>query len=290
MKPVIVIAGPTASGKSSLGISLAKSINGYVVNGDSRQVYRGYPISTAQPQPEIILADGTWIVEGIPHYMYGITDIGSDYNVYRYKQDITDVINLHQVNYPILVGGTGLYIDSYIYDYNLEANQISEYSRKELNSYTTDELKDILGNRLDNLNESDRENKVRIIREIEKMGEVSTRGEEVKSIYIYLDLPMEKLEENIRERIEMMFEQGLENEARTFSSKYDSPKIIGIDEFKPYFNNEITIEEVKQNIFTHTRQYAKRQKTWFKRNRDAIVVDNLDNAMDEVKSRLDRMI
>ncbi len=189
-----------------------------------------------------------------------------------------------------MVGGTGLYIDSYIYDYNLEANQASKYSKEELNSYTTDELKDILGNRLYLLNESDRQNKVRIIREIEKMGTVSTKGVEINNIYIYLDLPMEKLEQNIRERIEIMFEKGLENEAHAFFSNYRVPKIIGIHEFKPYFDNEITIEEVKQNIFTHTRQYAKRQKTWFKRNRDAIVVDNLDNAMDEVKSRLDRMI
>ena len=92
MKPIIVIAGTTASGKSDLALELAKKINGYVINGDSRQIYKEFKIATAQPVPDKIKKDGTWIIDGIEHFLYGFVSIKSDYNIFKYQNDVKKIL------------------------------------------------------------------------------------------------------------------------------------------------------------------------------------------------------
>ncbi|MBI2357105.1 tRNA (adenosine(37)-N6)-dimethylallyltransferase MiaA [Candidatus Dojkabacteria bacterium] len=288
MKPIIVISGPTASGKSDIAIDIAKRINGYIINADSRQIYKEVPISTAQPLPEKRNKDGGILVDGVLHYLYGFIDLNNHYNIYKYNKDVKRVIELNPDMTPILVGGTGLYIDSYIYNYQLTENPTSSFSREYLNSLSIQELKAILGDKLQMLNESDQNNPVRIIRKIESSSKAPTKGERRNFVYLYLDIEIEELEKRIKERIEKMLDNGLEKEAQSILKQTSDkenilPKIIGITEFSPYFKNENTLEEVKKDIYTHTRQYAKRQITWFKRNKDIIRIKGLKDALRKVK-------
>lgn len=308
MKPLIVIAGCTASGKSDLAIKLAKQIGGYIINADSKQVYREFKIATSQPIPNKIKKDGKWIIDGIEHYLYGFVSIKSDYNIFKYQNDVKNILNKKEKDnqYPILVGGTGLYIDSIVYNYLLTQtntsttkNKINGYDRDYLSSLGIDELKTLIKEKLPNfnfeeLNQSDRNNPRRLIRLIENSPIKATKGEILNHKYFVLHIEKEKLENNIKLRIEKMFEKGLLEEARAVYENYylkisnsnqqdskeaikikNSLNIIGFKELIPYFKKEKSLEEVKESIFIHTRQYAKRQRTWFKKNDATISIKDI---------------
>lgn len=293
MLPTIVVSGPTASGKSNLALEIAKHFECVIINADSRQIYSEFPIATAQPTPESISPQGVWKVQNIDHYMYGFKSIIDGYDIHQYNYDLKQVLGNIGNRNNILTGGTGLYIDSYIYNYNLSQKNIQESYRKELQSLSKDSLKQILGNRIQTLNNSDRENPVRLIREIER-GEITTlerRGDMRDCIYLYLDIDTSILESNIESRIETMLEAGLEKEALNYfkmKTENELPKIIGLEEFDGYFKRQISIEEVKKLIYLHTRQYAKRQRTWFARNKEIVKVKGLQDAVREIEIRIGR--
>ncbi len=127
---LIVIAGATASGKSDIAIRLAKDIGGYIVNGDSRQIYKYLDIGTAKPTPDKVLSDGSWIVDGIRHYLFSFVDPKDSYTLYDYQHSVQEILNREE-GIPILTGGTGLYIDSVVFNYNLKQNT----STLDLSSY-----------------------------------------------------------------------------------------------------------------------------------------------------------
>jgi tRNA dimethylallyltransferase len=157
MPPIIVIAGPTATQKSKLALELAKQIDGIIINSDSRQVYKELQIGTAQPQPDYIInKDNQWIIEDIPHYMYGYTSITQKFNLYTYQKDVYSL--LKQLDKPaILVGGTGLYIDAVVFGYKLVEAPPKE--RSSLQKLSISELWDqIPKSLLSKLNESDKYN------------------------------------------------------------------------------------------------------------------------------------
>jgi tRNA dimethylallyltransferase len=213
---IIVIAGTTASGKSSLSLKLANKVNGVIINGDSRQIYKEISIGTSKPNIHD-MAD-------IPHYLYGFVSVKDKYNIYKYQRDISKVLNnIPKDKIPIIVGGTGLYIDSVIYNYNL--------SKK-------------------------------------------SKGEALKHLYFVVDKPKDILKENIGKRIDEMFDKGLLEEnieiRKKKLSKYPALKTIGYAEFDGYFKREKTLDEVKNEIVKNTIDYAKRQRTWFRRNKDAV--------------------
>lgn len=286
MKP-IVIAGPTGVGKSRLAIEIAKEVNGYIVNADSRQIYKEIPIASAQPKPDSI-KNGVYIVDGVSHYMYGTMQLDSPYNVSMFNSDIEQVIEGKRIENPnqtpIIVGGTGLYIDSYIFQYSLPVDSQKNITRSTLEKMSVEELSETLGNIEERLNSSDRKNKVRLIREIEKGSNVEvSKGDMRPCTYFYINASIESIEGIIRERISQMIEDGLESEAKSIYDKYVNkkiliPKVIGIDEFSSYFRGDSTIEEVTELIYLHTRQYAKRQITWFKRNdhKKSLKFDNIE--------------
>lgn len=287
MKEILVIAGPTASGKSSLALEIAKEVNGYIINADSRQVYREIPICTAQPVPDNITPDGSWIINGIEHFLYGFRSIQDGYNVYRYRNDVNEILNRksNRERIPIITGGTGLYIDSVVFNYQLQSgNNQPDFSRNYLQTLSVDELQQIVGDSLFTLNDSDKRNPVRLIRIIEKSGETTTKGSPIPHKYFLIDPTNEELESNILKRIEEMFNNGVVEQNRQVWEKYkeDLPKslnTIGFTEFIPYFKEEITIEQVKENLFIHTRQYAKKQRTWFKRNTDTQKVKSVEEIL-----------
>lgn len=283
-KPIIVLAGPTASGKSTLALKLAKDFNGYVINADSRQVYKELKIGTAQPKPDKI-QNGIWYIDGIRHYLYGHISAKDRYNLFEYQQDVQKILD-RENGLPILVGGTGLYIDCIVYNYILQKNseQNTEYSREELEEMSIKKLQSLIDkNSLDKLNSSDIKNPIRLIRAIERGGINQKRSEPLNYIYLYLDSAPEALEDRIKQRVELMLTDGLLEENnkllnRGFTYSLSSMHSIGYKDFEEYFLKKKSIEQVRDEIVLHSIQYAKRQRTWFKKHEDLVKIDNYKEA------------
>lgn len=286
-RPIIVIAGPTASGKSSLAIKLAKDIDGAIINADSRQIYKELTIGTARPTKKEM--------EGVPHHLYGHISVKKDYNIYKYQQDVKKVLStIPNEKTPMLVGGSGLYIDSVIFNYKLdnseakgEEEKIKE-GRGKLNNLSVDQLQNLIKKKnpklLAQLNESDRKNPVRLIRVLES-GRKKVRGQAFKHIYFVVDVSKEELDERIDVRTEEMFRKGLLEEniriRKEGLDSYQALKSIGYQEFGKYFQENASIEEVKEDIIKNTKKYAKRQKTWFRRHNHAIWTNDYNLILEE---------
>ena len=162
---IIVLTGCTASGKSSIGIKLAKKIDAVIINADSRQIYKELTIGTAKPIPDTIKGK-TYYIENIPHYLYSTVSIKEDYNIYQYQKDVKEILKKIPTTTPvILLGGTGLYIDSIIKNFQLKET----VDKRNYDIYSISQLKNIVGSsKLKQLNESDRENPRRLIRILQK--------------------------------------------------------------------------------------------------------------------------
>jgi len=289
--PIIVIAGPTASGKSNIAISLAKKINGYIINADSRQVYKELKIGTAQPVSKRIEGN-IWYVDGIRHFLYGYKSLTEPFNISIYQKDVQNILNSHG-GIPILVGGTGLYIDCIVYNYDLRNEDLDTEKRKFLSKLSTKELQNLINlNTLKMMNESDKRNPRRLIRIIEgrkinKKGIDRKKNTSLKNIYFVIDIPRGELKKKIAKRVNLMFKEGLEKEVESLFNTYDSGlpsfNTIGYQEFRGYFNKEKTLNEVKGDILTHTYQYAKRQKTWFRRNKNIIWIKDAKRILQEAE-------
>lgn len=274
---MVIIAGPTASGKSDVGLELAKKIDGYIVNADSRQVYRHLDIGTAKPQFKKEIEKNVYTIDGINHYLFNIVDPTFNYTLYHYQRDVGQVLN-REKGIPILVGGTGLYIDSVVFNYILTKKN----SERDLSKKTVKELQHLAKPYLDRMNRSDRENRHRLIRAVARGGVDKLKGREIDNIYFVINLPKSVLESRVRERIEQMFRDGLLQENKkllemsyTYSDK--GMNSIGYIEFKEYFEKIISLEEVKENIYRNTMKYIKRQNTWFRRNSNSIWIEDLND-------------
>ncbi len=272
---IIVLAGPTASGKSDIAISLAKQIGGYIINGDSRQVYTDLNIGTSKPKFDKKVSKGQDIKDGITHYLYDYINPKDNFTLYEYQRDVNTVLN-NTKGIPILVGGSGLYIDSVIFNYHL-VNNSKDISN--LESKSVDELQTFAKDFLDEMNESDRSNRHRLIRAIERGGVNREKGKELENIYFVIDIDKEILKERVKERIERMFKDGLLEENISLLDKgytYENKGMnsIGYREFKEYFENNKSIDDVKEEIFKNTMAYIKRQRTWFRRNKGSIWINN----------------
>ncbi len=268
---IIVIAGPTASGKSDIAIKLAKKVDGYIINGDSRQVYKYLNIGTAKPK----FQDSEHMIDGIKHYLYDFVDPKSNFTLFEYQLAVNDILTKEK-GIPILVGGSGLYIDSVVFNYLLTKNDDTDTT---LQNKSVEELKELAKEYLPNMNVSDRENKHRLIRAIQRKGINQKKGNTLNNRYFVLDVEKEILEKKVRERIEKMFKEGLLEENISLLEKgytYEDKGMnsIGYIEFKEYFDKKKTLEEVKEDIYRNSMSYIKRQKTWFKRNKGSIWANN----------------
>ena len=284
LRPIIVIAGPTATGKSDLAVRLAKQIGGVIINADSRQIYKELNIGTAKPNESSF--------ENIPHYLFGYVSVKDNFNLYQYQKDVYSLFNTIPSSQPIiLVGGTGLYIDSVIYNYKLNNQETDLNLRNNLNQLSLQELQQqIAPEVLEKLNNSERNNARRLIRIIERKDMMMDKGEEYPNKYFVCDYPEEILNQRIALRVDKMFEEGLEEEAKHLFDlgyyEYPALNSIGYREFLEYFNGSKTLEDVKNEIILNTRKYIKRQRTWFKRNSNTIWTNDFDLILKESQNLL----
>ena len=286
MNKVIVVLGPTAVGKTKLSIELAKKLNGEIINADSTQVYKGLDIATAKVTNEE--------KENIVHHLFDIKDITEDYTVYDYQKDCRNKIDelLKNNKTPILVGGTGLYIKSALYNYEFdEMNIKNDYSE-----YTNDELYNKLLS-IDKNTTIHKNNRKRIEHALdyyESTGKVlgSIKSDKLlyDTLFIGLTTDRDTLYKRINDRVDKMVDNGLLIEAKKiYDTKIRTKAVltpIGYKELFPYFENNKSLEECLEQIKQNSRRYAKRQFTWFNNQMSVnwfnVDFNNFNNTIDEV--------
>lgn len=285
---IIVITGPTGVGKTKLSISLAKKYNAEIINGDAIQVYRGLDIGSAKVREDE--------KEGIVHHLFDIKDVSEDYSIYNYQIDcrnkIKDITN--RGKNVIIVGGTGLYIKSALYDYTLEKE---DSNKDDYEGISTEDLYKRLIE-LDKDIEIDRFNRRRIIR---ALNYYYTNGCSIKEkkngnkllydcIFIGLTTDRNVLYEKINERVDKMINEGLLDEVKSFYDKgiRSKPLLsgIGYKELYSYLDGDITLEDAISLIKRNSRRYAKRQYTFFNNQFDikwfSVNYDNFFSTIDDV--------
>lgn len=283
IKPtVIVIGGPTASGKSNLAVKLAQKINGEIISADSMQIYKEMNIGTAKITEEEM--------QGIKHHMISFVSPEERYSVSTYKKEAESKIEeiLKKGKNPIIVGGTGLYIESLIYGIEFQDEKIDEEYRKELNDIAEkegleklyEEAKKIDKTAMKKISPNDRKRIIRVLEIYHKTGktkteqEILSRQKEVKYNYKVFAITMdrEKLYERIEKRVDQMIEDGLIKEVEEIRKKYNkfptAMQGLGYKEVVEYLENKITKEEMIEKLKKETRHYAKRQLTWFRKYKE----------------------
>lgn len=273
MNKVIIIAGPTGVGKTKLSISIAKALHTKIINGDAFQVYKYMDILTAKIKEEE--------KSGITHYMFDILEPTEEFSVAEYQKQVrtlVDTLNDEGI-IPIIVGGSGLYLDSVIYDYQfLEATERKNDSMYD--EYSNEELHEML----EKLNPAAAQkihmnNRKRVIRAIElskTTGTINSFNNKLvyDALVFFLEDERESLYEIINKRVDEMVANGLLEEVKFLNDHFALSKTakgaIGLKELLPYLNNESSLDEAIDNIKKNTRHFAKRQFTWY-RNKDNVI-------------------
>lgn len=273
MKPkVIAVVGPTASGKTALAIKLAKELNGEVISADSRLVYKGFDIAAAKPDMEER--------DGIPHHLIDIVEPEFDYSVGNYYEDARKVVYdiLQRKKTPIIAGGTGLYFRILLENYDLPRVEANYELRAELDLREKEDLLAELS-KLDNTTYErvKTANKRRIVRALEVVKILNQPiGNIEKEPEFDVDWRMPELTtrqdlyDRINKRVDIMVEKGLIDETKFLLKKHGRIKnfvcTIGYQEMLSYLDGECSLEEALDKLKQHSRNYAKRQLTWFRKN------------------------
>ena len=288
MKPIVyVIGGPTASGKSKLAVELAKKVNGEIISADSMQIYKEMNIGTAKVNKEEM--------QGVQHYLVDFVSPDERYSVSNFKKDAEKAIEeiLEKGKTPIVVGGTGLYIDSLIYGIEFQNEEVDLEYREKLNKIADEKgleslykkAQEIDPEAMKKISINDRKRIIRVLEIYHKTGktkteqELQSRKNEVKYEYKVFAITMnrEKLYERIEKRIDFMIEQGLIEEVKQILEKYHTfptaMQGLGYKEVVEYLEGSCTKEEMIEKIKKETRHYAKRQLTWFRKNKETIWLD-----------------
>ena len=299
MKPkVIVIVGPTASGKTALSIELAKKIDGEIISCDSMQIYKDMNIGSAKPTIEEM--------QGIKHYMIDIAEPTERFSVAEYKKRSEEAIEkiLQKGKVPIIVGGTGLYANSLIY--NIEYNEImlDEEYRKNLMKIAETEVglatlyekaRSIDPVAMEKISLNDKKRIIRVLEIKHSTGknktelELESRKNEVKYEYkvFAINMPREILYDRINKRVDIMIENGLIDEVENIIEKYKefptAMQAIGYKEIVMYLKGELTKQEAIEKIKQESRRYAKRQITWFKKIENIKWIDGLKDKNENIK-------
>ena len=262
---IIVITGPTGVGKTKLSVELAKKVNGEIINADSMQVYKGLDIGTAKIKESE--------KEGIPHHLFDICDVDRNYTIYDYQKDARNVISEIESRgkTPILVGGSGLYIKAALYDYEF----IEEDFHSEFEELSNEEILNEI--RKDHETDIHVNNRKRLVRELNKIKN-GTKNSNKKNDKVYdfkligLTTNRDDLYKIIDNRVDKMIDEGLLNEVKElYDSNVRTKAImtgIGYKELYKYFDGEITLDEAINLIKKNSRNFAKRQYTFYNHQMD----------------------
>ena len=280
MQKIITVIGATGSGKSDFAVKLAKRFNGEVISADSRQIYKGLDLSTGKVTPEEM--------DGVPHHLLNIVPLGKPYSVYNFKQDATKAIGgiSSRGKLPIICGGTGLYTRALVEGFSLTERDIDNAVASELEEKTIEELQQIIATNNIPLVETDIKNKRRLISAIVKHKHNILEAEnapEYNALQICLVFPREQQRERIKARLKARLDAGMLAEIEEAIKAGADPeflKTLGLDmrysvmqlngEFKNY-------DEFFETLFTKECQYAKRQQTWFKKEKNCIYINPLED-------------
>lgn len=282
-KPLIILTGPTAVGKTKLSIELAKAVNGQMISADSMQVYRHMDIGTAKIRPEEM--------QGIPHYLIDVLDPWESFDVVRFqtmaKEALEKIYAAGAI--PIVVGGTGFYIQALLYNIDFDENDSETGYRSELQSFADRHGVEALHDRLRQVDEKSADmihpnNIKRVIRALEFYHQTGTRISEhnetqrqkespYRFVYFVLDDERERIYRRIDQRIDQMLDQGLVAEVKQLrdmgcTRDMVSMQGLGYKEILAYLDGECTLEEAVYILKRDTRHFAKRQLTWFRREQD----------------------
>lgn len=291
---LVVIGGPTGVGKSDLAVKLAKSIDGEIISADSMQIYKGFDIGTAK-----ITADE---MQGVAHYMIDCVDGKQSFTVSDYKTIVKPLIDdiLSRGKTPILVGGTGLYIDAVLHPFQFGtfSPRIRDKYNKLAEKLGAEGLYALLNDKSPSVASSIHPNNVkRVIRALEILEGGGNYTEdkhinEYEYMYIVLSMDREALYNRVELRIDKMIGAGLMQEVDNLRKEipWDSQAMqaIGYKEWRAYFDNEATLDEVVAKIKINTRHYVKKQLTWFRAKKEAVWFDvsRRDEIIQYVKDRL----
>lgn len=289
---VIVVAGPTASGKTALAAQIAKAVGGEVISADSMQVYKGMGIASAAPTQQEML--------GVPHHMVQFLERDVPFSAADFcniaRDIIKDIVSRGKV--PVIAGGTGLFIDSLVDNVNFIETKSDLALRERLMSKNEDELyAELLKADPEAAEKIHKNNKKRVARALEIFyltGKTKSEADReavsqetpYDALYFVIEFKnRENLYGRINRRVDIMLQNGLEQEARRCLEEggKTAAQAIGHKELKPYFDGEMSLEEAVENIKRETRKYAKRQITWFKRRQNAVRLcadDGSENIVD----------
>ena len=294
---VIVICGPTASGKTGLSIELAKKINGEIISCDSMQIYKDMTIGTAKPTIDEM--------QGIKHYLIDCVSPDTRYSVADYKKDATKAINevLNKGKIPIVVGGTGLYVESLVYGIEYNEIKVDLKYREDLEKIIKNEglnnlyerAKQIDPEAIKKISVNDKKRICRILEIYHSTSKTKTeleiesrkKGPDFNYLLFGITMDREKLYDRINKRVDIMIENGLIQEVQDLLKKYnDFPTAmqgLGYKEVVEYLKGKCSKEEMIDKIKMETRRYAKRQLTWFRKYDNIIWLDGLDNVQNNIK-------
>ena len=283
--PVIAIVGETASGKTALALELAARFNGEIIAADSRTVYRGLDIGTAKPTPSERQA--------IPHHLIDVATPDQQFTAADFKRLALDA--LQQIgeagNVAFLVGGTGLYIDAVLYDFSFRP-KTDEAIRRQLQELSVDELQALLMERRIALPENAR-NPRHLVRSLETGGLIGERHAlRQHTLILGLHIDREQLRQKITARVDAMVDAGLVSELAAAAQRYGweaaALQTPGYKAFRQYLQGDIPLEEAKELFVRADMQLAKRQRTWFKRNKDIHWISKPEEAVDLVTTFLNK--
>lgn len=303
MKPLIILTGPTAVGKTALSIGLAKAVDGEIISADSMQVYRKMNIGTAKIEPSEM--------QGVRHHLIDILDPGEEFNVVLFKryalEAMEDIYSRGKI--PVIVGGTGFYIQALLYDIDFEDNDNDMSYREELqrlaaekgNSYIHDMLSKVDPESAEKIHENNVKRVIRALEFYRKTGMKISEHNETEAQkespynfeYFVLNDDRSKLYDRIDRRIDIMLEQGLEAEVRQlvregYSRELVSMQGLGYKEIIDYIQGRCSFDEAVYTLKRDTRHFAKRQITWFKREKQVTWVNK--NEYDSESSILEYMM
>ena len=306
MKNLVILTGPTAVGKTSLSINLAKAINGEIISADSMQIYKGMDIGTAKIMPEEM--------DGVTHHLIDVIEPTEDFHVVRFKEMVEAAIEeiYAKGKVPIICGGTGFYIQAILYDIDFTENEIDKSYRESLEKYAAefgqealhDELKAIDPESAESIPAANVKRVIRAIEYYEQTGEkfsVHNATQKEKNspynfAYFVLNDDRQLLYNRIDARVDKMIDEGLVDEVKSLVAKGVKKGMtamdgIGYKELLDYLDGKGSLEDAVELIKKKSRNYAKRQLTWFRREKEVIWLDKTvytseDMLLDEILSTL----